>query len=456
MRLALGFAVACAALYAQSAATPEFRNLATTDDGSRLYFSSSAALAGAAASQFSRIFVFGPQGLHVFAQQDNQALSRPSASGGAEVVAYTGDSQSSLALGSGAVFWTGAGRAYISRNARYALFASDGAATVLNLGSLAKFTAAFDPVQGTGAGIASDGTAAIPGSTSIQILRASGMTSFPAQGIPAAAAIDDQAATVAYEANGRIILLDLASGTESIGADPGVAPRLSSDGTVLLYLAPDANGVQQAWAGTRQLTAEDAGISEAVLSGDGATAYAVVNLTRILRIDVASGRSTDITAAITKAVPQQPRVISLTAGSGQLCYQVENATSITIQPQFGVVPPPGACLTAKPSITTTYTLTASNDSGTTTASATLEVASVAITGFTNDPAYSPSAGGPVTLQWTTQNAVSVGLTGLGVPAGTLLVNGSVVVHPVTNTTYTLIAYGANGQAVSAVLYIFVR
>lgn len=456
MRLALGFAVACVALYAQSVATPEFRNLATTDDGSRLYFSSSAALAGAAASPFARIFVFGQQGLHVFAQQENQALSRPSASGGAEVVAFTGDSQSNLALGSGAIFWTGTGRAIISRNGRHALFASDNSATVLNLGSLAKVTTALDPAQWTGAGVASDGTAAIPGSTSIQILRASGMTTYPAQGIPTAAAIDDRAATVAYEANGRIILLDLASGSESIGADPGAAPRLSSDGGVLLYLAPDANGVQQAWVGTRQLTADDAGISEAVLSGDGSTAYAVIDLTRVLRIDVASGQGTDITAAITKPVPQQPRVISLTAGAGQLCYQVENATSVTIQPAFGVVPPPAACLSAKPAITTTYTLTATNDSGTTTASATLEVTSAAITSFSNDPAYSPSAGGPVTLQWTTQNAVSVGLTGLGVPSGTLPLNGSVVVHPVTNTTYTLIAYGANGQAVSAVLYIFVR
>ena len=43
-----------------------------------------------------------------------------------------------------------------------------------------------------------------------------------------------------------------------------------------------------------------------------------------------------------------------------------------------------------------------------------------------------------------------------VPGGALPVNGSVVVKPVTNTSYTLIAYGANGQAVSSVLYIFVR
>ena len=66
------------------------------------------------------------------------------------------------------------------------------------------------------------------------------------------------------------------------------------------------------------------------------------------------------------------------------------------------------------------------------------------------------AGGAVTLSWTTQNAVRVTITGLGLPADQPPLSGSLVVKPVTNTSYTLIAYGANGQAVTAVLYIFVR
>jgi hypothetical protein len=392
----------------------------------------------------------------LFAQQDAQNLASPSVSGSAAVVAFGGGLRSNLALGNGAVFWTAAGRAVISRNARFALFASDSTATVLDLGSVVSYTAALDPAVWSGAGIASDGTAAIPGAASIQIVRASGTTVYPAQGAPHSPAIDDKAATVAYEAQGRIILMDLASGAESIAADPGAAPGLSNDGRTLLYLAPDANGAQQAWAGARQLTAEGAGITEAVLSGDGSTAYAVVNSARVLRIDVASGQIADITAAITAPAPQSPRVVSLSANGGQLCYQVENATNISIQPGFGVVPGPAACLTVHPAFTTTYTLTASNDAGSATASATVAVTSVAITAFTNDPPYSPIAGGPVNLIWTTQNAVSVGLTGLGVPPGKLPVKGSVTVNPVTNTTYTLIAYGADGQAVSAVLYVFVR
>jgi hypothetical protein len=431
MRLALGLALACTSLFAQ------FRQLATTDDGSRLYFSSN-----------SRIFVYSPQGLQVFAQQDADELGWPDASGNAEIVAFSGGSRSSLALGSGVVFRTGIGRAAISRNGRFALFGP----TVLDLRTMATYAAP----SGTIGSIASDGTAAIPGFDAIQILRASGVTSYPAQGIPNSAVIDDRGATVAYEAQGRIIRLDLATGEQSIAADPGLQPRLSNDGEVMLYLAPDALGVQQVWTGNGKITTEADGITEAVLSGDGRTAYAVANSARVLRVDLASGQIADITEAITKPAPNRPRVVSLTAGGGQLCYQVENATSVVIQPGFGVVPGPSACLTARPAITTAYTLTAANGTESATASVTLEVTSVAIASFTNDPAYSPAAGGPVTLSWTTQNAVSVRITGLGLPQDPLPLSGSVIVRPVTNTSYTLIAYGANGQAVSSVLYIFVR
>jgi hypothetical protein len=451
MRLALGLALACAPLLAQN-----FQNLATTDDGARLYFSSTSPLAGSGESPFARIFVFGPQELHVFAQQDASSLRWPSVSAKSDIVAFTGDAQANLALGNGAVFWTGSGRGIVSRNARFALFASDQSARIVELGGPGSYSATLDATVWTHAGIAADGTAAVPGAGSIQILRASGVTQYPTPGMPVSAVIDDNATTVAYEAQGRIILLDLATGAETVGADPGVQPRLSNDGKVLLYLAPDAKGTQHAWIGARQITAGDAGISEATLSGDGAVAYAVAGSVRVLRIDVASGQVEDLTAAITKAAPERPRVISMTATAGQICYQVANATTIQIQPGIGAVTAPAACLTARPAVTTTYTLTAANDAGAVTASATLEVASVAITTFTSDPSYSPAAGGPVTLSWTTQNAMSVGITGSGLPPGPYPVNGSLVVRPVTNTNYTLIAYGANGQAVSSVLYLFVR
>jgi hypothetical protein len=478
MRLALAFVLACAGLPAQSGAAPRFRQLATTDDGSRLYFSSPSALAGTGDTPFAKIFVFDNHGLHVFAQQTAYALGWPSASGSGDVVAFTGESepaaaryQANLALANGAVFWTAGGRAAISRNAHFALFApgglsGDSTATVFNLQNLARYSfeteASLAPVL-SGRSIASDGSALVVAADAIRIVRPSGVTSYPTQGAPNSAVIDDRAARVAYETQGRIVLLDLAGGTESVAAENASWPCLSNDGQRLLYLTPDDNGVQQVWTvevddgRARRLTVADEDITEAVLSGDGSTAYAVVHGERLLRIDVASGQVLDLTPAITSVATQPPRVVSLTASAGQLCYQVENARTISIQPEFGVVPGPSGCLAAHPAIKTTYTLTATNDGGSATASATVDVpVALRIASFRNDPPYSPVAGGPVTLTWATQGAISVRMTGLGLPGDILSVSGSVVVNPVTNTSYTLTAYGANGQSVSSVLYIFVR
>jgi hypothetical protein len=174
---------------------------------------------------------------------------------------------------------------------------------------------------------------------------------------------------------------------------------------------------------------------------------------------------TACTATVTLSTNGFPRVLQFGAnpaqidpgGTSQLCYTVENATEISISPSV-----PGfdasrnaACLMVSPTATTTYVLTVRNAAGSTSANATVTVGGVRILTFTNNPDFSQRSGDPVTLSWTTEGATSVTLTGLGVPSGPLPVNGSVVVRPVTNTTYTLIAYGPNGS-VSSVLYVFVR
>jgi hypothetical protein len=109
-----------------------------------------------------------------------------------------------------------------------------------------------------------------------------------------------------------------------------------------------------------------------------------------------------------------------------------------------------------PTSTTTYTLTAKNAAGQIQANATVTVGVLRILTFTSDPVTSLGAGNPVTLSWTTQGATSVYLTGNGMPSGPQSANGSFVVSPVTNSTYTLTAYGPGGQSVSAVISVFVR
>jgi len=174
------------------------------------------------------------------------------------------------------------------------------------------------------------------------------------------------------------------------------------------------------------------------------------------------GRPVNATAVVTVAAPAVPRVLSFSlnpitinaGGSSQLCWQVENATSISISPGIGTVDPSG-CRTVNPSVTTTYVLTATNANGTMTASATLTI-QVQIVSFTNDPAFSQIQGGPVTLAWTTTGASYVIITGVGVPPTQQSANGSIIVNPTTNTDYTLTAYGPTGQTVSSVLHVFVR
>jgi uncharacterized protein (TIGR03437 family) len=73
-------------------------------------------------------------------------------------------------------------------------------------------------------------------------------------------------------------------------------PSLSNDGRVVLFRAPDAAGVPQAFventdgSGQRALTSVQDGVAEAVLSGFGNRAYAVTNDGALLEIDVASGK----------------------------------------------------------------------------------------------------------------------------------------------------------------------
>src|SRR5450755_1129597 len=174
---------------------------------------------------------------------------------------------------------------------------------------------------------------------------------------------------------------------------------------------------------------------------------------------------TSVTAAVTVTVGNGavPSVLSFTAsptvinsgGQSSLCWNVSNATSITIQPGPGTVSGASGCTTVTPTATTTYVLTATNAVGPTQAVVTVSVGAVQILSFSSNPASSPASGAPVTLSWTTQNATSVSITGTGVPGGTQSVNGSVTVNPTSNSDYTLTAYGPGGP-VSSVIHVFVR
>jgi hypothetical protein len=172
--------------------------------------------------------------------------------------------------------------------------------------------------------------------------------------------------------------------------------------------------------------------------------------------------SAPITVSVVPAtVPQiaaftaVPSVI--TAGqSSKVCWQVNNATSIAIT-SIGTGLNANDCATVSPSATTTYTLTATNASGSTSGNVTVNVGALQVLSFTASPTWSTAQGSPVTLSWTTQGATSVVLIGGDLtPQSNLAVNGSFTIKPMSDETYTLTAYGPGGQTVSVTISVFVR
>jgi hypothetical protein len=213
------------------------------------------------------------------------------------------------------------------------------------------------------------------------------------------------------------------------------------------------------------------GVTDVSISGIGAvdpngsrTVSPAQTTTYTLTAKGSDGRQVTASVTVTVTTGQVPQVIqfvaspaSIDSGSqSKLCWQVSNSTSIDIT-GVGSGLKATDCATVSPTSTTSYILTARNGAGQVQAYATVTVTgTLRILSFTSDPVTSTSSGNPVTLMWTTQGATSVVITGNYLPGGTLAVNGSVVVNPTTNSTYTLIAYGPGGQQISAVISVFVR
>jgi len=134
----------------------------------------------------------------------------------------------------------------------------------------------------------------------------------------------------------------------------------------------------------------------------------------------------------------QPNDIAIGA-TAVLSWTASNATSVNI-PGLGAFPPSGSTQ-VKPTSTTTYTATGSGPGGTAQSSATVTVSPAPTISFKAQP-NSIAKGGTAVLSWTTTNATSINIPGLGgFPA-----SGSTNVTPSTTTTYTATATGVGGTA----------
>jgi phospholipase C len=132
---------------------------------------------------------------------------------------------------------------------------------------------------------------------------------------------------------------------------------------------------------------------------------------------------------------------SITAGESLvLSWTAANATTVTLQPGGQTLPANGS-VTLTPTDTTTYTLTAVGSGGNKSATVTIIVTPPTPSPMITLTASATSivAGAKVTLNWTSQQAVSVTLDN-GI--GAVSLNGSVEVSPAASTIYTAIARDA--------------
>ena len=169
--------------------------------------------------------------------------------------------------------------------------------------------------------------------------------------------------------------------------------------------------------------------------------------------------ATNASVALTVSSPiEKPTVNSFAAspaaiaqgGSANLSWNVSNAETVTIDRNVGQVDAASGTVQVSPETTTTYTLTASNQAGDTTATATLTVSPVEKP-TVNSFAASPPAivqGSIATLSWNVSDATAVTIdNGIGqVYPDT----GSVQVSPDATTTYTLTAENQAGETTSSI------
>jgi len=237
---------------------------------------------------------------------------------------------------------------------------------------------------------------------------------------------------------------------------------------ILLF---EANPLSITPGGTSTLSWTTTGASTVSISGVGnvnpngsTTVSPTQTTTYTLTATSSDGKSVTAPITVTVAGATVPQIVSFVAtpqtiSAGQstkLCWQINNATSISISPGVGSNLNANDCATVSPSVTTTYTLTATNAAGQIQGNVTVNVGAVQILSFTASPPNSNAAGAPVVLSWTTANASSVVLIGGDIAPQTLPINGTFTINPISNQTYTLTAYGPGGQTVSVTISVFVR
>jgi uncharacterized cupredoxin-like copper-binding protein len=254
-----------------------------------------------------------------------------------------------------------------------------------------------------------------------------------------------------------------ATQTVTVGPVPPGNPQIIRFEANPVSIAPGQSSTLS-WTTTGATTVTISGVGSVTPNGS-TTVTPAQTTTYTLTATSSDGRSVTAPVTVIVAPANIPQILTFVANpqtidpgqTSQLCWQVSGATAIQIDPGVGSNLNANDCAVVRPSTTTTYTLTATNAQGTIKANVTVSVGAVKVTSFTANPVTTTASGDPSILSWTTENATSVVLIGAEIgPQSNLPVNGSFTVHPITNSTYTLTAYGPGGQTVSVTIGVFVR
>lgn len=353
-------------LFAATLAPAQFRNLATTADGSRAFFISPLRQTGTDQHLYTKIFAVDSSGVSLVLQPPppgpdsfgNFILDRLQAAADGSWLAYgrqrtciggsscfLNEQHSSVLLPSRPGAELLGGNARLSSDGRW-VFSYSSPNVLMTSASLLDFQTGARVLFNKSVRLNAEPSVGLDGAVLMPtfgglLLWQNGNTRTLA-GVVTAAVMDDAASTVVYqETPSQLRVVDLASNqTWALGAweRDDTAPRLSADGRWVLYLSGMYNGPQVFFSardgsGWRQLTDEMGGIREAVLSGDGRVAWAVSNNGAVLRLDTIGG-------TVETRIEPTPMATSITPGAPGSAGEIAGSSLADKQVLIGGRPAP--------------------------------------------------------------------------------------------------------------------
>ena len=199
----------------------------------------------------------------------------------------------------------------------------------------------------------------------------------------------------------------------------------------------------------------NSGVGSVAVDGTTLESPAVTTTYTLTATNAYGSRTADVTVTVGQfpmvSISASPATI-IEGSSSTLSWTSANADTASIdQGIVSVTPNTSGSQSVSPVITTTYTITATNDSGTSTDSVTVTVNNLpTIDSFITDLA-TITEGDTATLSWAVTNADSISIN-QGI--GTVIASGTQAVTPSVTTTYTLTAtniYGSRNSNVTIIV-----